>query len=179
MRFSASQPSDILLYCSVLTMTTDSDKELAPPEGVDDNDNTPNPQRRSAPVDSFLFRKNCSATHQKRSKQSPDMTNSAQHTHRSQPKVVAHPKEDQKSATQFKCVLKSHSHPPDASKEHLEAVHKAGKGQKVAAPMTKSTQDWMSPTWTPISCETELSSQGPQDLSLISVRQLSLSWSTV
>ena len=32
-------------------MTMDSDEECTPPESVDDNDNTPNVRRRSAPVD--------------------------------------------------------------------------------------------------------------------------------
>ena len=54
--------------------------------------------------------------------------------------------------------------------------------------VTKSTQDWMSPTWTPISCGTKLSSQTAQDSSLISGRHCSsprvlfephwLNWST-
>ena len=42
-----------------------------------------------------------------------------------------------------------------------------------------STQDQMSHTWTPILCGTELSSQRPQDSSLMIMRQLSLSQSTV
>ena len=45
--------------------------------------------------------------------------------------------------------------------------------------LMKSTQDWMTPAWTTILHGTELSSQEPHDLSLISGRQLSLCWSTV
>ena len=116
----------------------DSEDEYAPPEGPDDNDNTPNLRRRPAPVDHvFVPRKSPRNSSKSGPNQRPPRRTLPNTLKVLNPRLLHIQKKIRSQPYDSNASLRVIHAALTLQKEHLEAVRKARKGEKIAPPKVR------------------------------------------